>query len=436
MKRKCRYGKGGWWWASRGIESNWHILLFAFCLLPIYFSCREKAGKPVTDSQPQAAIYYCPMHPEVQQDHPGRCPIEECNGMELVLKTSDTLLENTLKPVNASVLASITTAKPVFKKMFLNVAASGFIDYDDRGKNNISSLVSGRIEKLFVRSNYQPVHMGEKVFEIYSPELVTAQENLIYILNNSPEEKSLIEAAAQKLKLLGFSDKMIEQLMTAKKVIRAIPVYSKFKGHVRESNVVKPASGMKNPMVAQDANYESEKILSVKEGKYVMMGETVFNVVNGNELAVVLSVKSSDIPKVYESQEAEIQIEGGTTFSGKIDFIEPQLRQGAKTITAKIYFDNSKHNFKIGSLVRAKFKGREFEALWIPLSALVDLGIEKIVWLKKDGNFSAKKVETGAVSDGMIEIADGLTEEDEIALEAHYLTDSEGFVKENEKENE
>ena len=74
------------------------------------------------------------------------------------------------------------------------------------------------------------------------------------------------------------------------------------------------------------------------------------------------------------------------------------------------------------------------ETLWIPLSSLVDLGREKIVFVKSNGNFIARKVETGAMSNSMVEISDGLTEEDEIASEAHYLIDSEGFIKTNEDE--
>ena len=431
MIGKCKYDKANRQYAvsSRQI----FILLIAYCLLPTFFiSCGENNSKVKSEIEnPKSEIYYCPMHPDVVSNKPGKCPKPECKGMDLVLKTSDTLLERVLKPVNNSVLASVKTTKPVFKKMSLDVEADGTVDYDNRTQGSISSLYSGRIEKLYVRSNYQQVYKGQKVFEIYSPELVTAQENLIYILNNSAGEETLIESAKQKLKLLGFSDSMLSHLIKTKKVLMAVPVYSNYEGLVYvETEKPKSSEGMMSSM-----STENNSQLSVKEGKYVMMGETVFNLIDINRLAVILQIKQDDISKVSTGQKTEIQFDNDTnSVKGKIDFIEPTFQEGKKSLSARVYIENKKHNHKIGSLVRAKIKGEEFEALWIPVSALMDLGKEKKVWLKKGGVFIAKKVEAGARAEGMIEISDGLTEESEIAIEAHYLTDSEGFIKTNEDE--
>ena len=426
MKRKCRYGKSSEFRAWSSEFKKIPCLILACCFLLL--SCREKNLKEKSQiSNLESQIYYCPMHPEIQQDSPGKCPIPECHGMELILKMSDTLLENTLKPVNVSVLASVKTVKPMFYKMNLDVEANGYIDYDSRTEHNISSLYSGRIEKLYIKYPYQPVHKGEKVFEIYSPELVTAQENLIYLLKNDSEETSLIKAAKQKLKLLGLSDNLIEKIINTKTIMYSVPVFSPYEGHAHE---------MKSMSAEMNTNNLSGKELSVKEGTYLMMGETVFNILNPHDVAVILQIKPEDISKVKIGATAEMKIEDnrGMSMTGKIDFIEPVFKEGFKTMTAKVYIDNQLHNHKVGSLVKAKIKGKEMEALWIPLSALVDLGKEKIVWLKKDGNFIARKVETGAMSSSMVEISDGLTEEDEIAAEAHYLIDSEGFIKTTEDE--
>lgn len=426
MKEKCKYDSG----RQLAIGSKQFMLSIAYCLLLIliFVGCREKKQNDESQiSTPTSQIYYCPMHPEIMQNHPGKCPKPDCMGMDLMIKTNDTLLENVLKTVNASVLASVKTINPVFQKMHMDVEADGYIDYDDRAKNNISSLVSGRIEKLYLRYNYQPVRKGEKVFEIYSPELVTAQENLVYLLNTDPDEISLINAVKQKLKLLGITDDLLTEIVKTKKVMQTVPIYSKYEGHIQETNDRKLSSEMNSrPSAKQE--------ISVKEGQYVMMGETIFNVVNENALAVIIQVTSDDIPKIHIGQETENTVEGGMPFRGKIDFIEPLLRQNAKTMSARIYFENKNYNYKVGSLVKIKIKGEEFETLWVPLSAVMDLGNKKIVWEKGRENYIAKKVETGVRSGNMIEIADGLTEESVIAAEAHYLTDSEGFIKENENE--
>ncbi len=436
MKERCKYVKASLQFA---VGSRQRILSLVYCLLLILLivGCgemgAEKQEPETKDSAAEKIIYCCPMHPEVQQDHPGKCPKPECKGMELVPKMSKGMI-NVLKPVNTSVLTSVKTTKPVFQKMPMDVEANGYIDYDDRTKNNISSLVSGRIEKLYVKYNYQPIHAGEKVFEIYSPELVTAQENLIYVLNNDADETTLIESAKQKLRLLGFSDDLLNELVKTKKVMRTVPVYSKYEGHVHQMEEMKSSPTMNQMGASQVSNYASDKELAIKEGQYVMMGETVFNVISQESIAVILQIKAEDLGKVTKGQMAEVIIDGGMTMNSKIDFIEPILKKGTKTIIAKVYFNNAKLNHKIGSLLKSKIKGKEFEALWVPLSAIVDLGKEKVVWVKREGNFIAKKVETGVSSDNMIEISDGLTESDEIAMEAHYLTDSEEFIKTNENE--
>ncbi len=381
-------------------------------------------------------VYYCPMHPDVISDVPGKCPKPECMGMALVLKTADTLLERVLRPVNNSVLASVRTIKPVFKKMTMDVQADGTVDYDNRRRSSISSLYSGRIEKLYVKYNYQPIHKGEKVFEIYSPELVTDQENLVSLLTNSPDEETLIESAKQKLKLLGFSDILLKNLLDTKRVLMAVPVFSDCEGYVYEVPAYTKPSGNMNPMGAgQKDNLQANPQLSVKEGQYLMMGQTIFNIVDVRIVAVILQIKQDDISKVSKGREVELLFDNDTTpVKGKIDFIEPLFKDGIKSLSVRVYIDNSKHNHKIGSFVRAKIRGESFETLWVPLSAVMDLGQQKKVWLKENGYFMAKEVETGIKSQGFIEIADGLTDESEIAVEAHYLIDSEGFIKTNEDE--
>jgi len=431
MKRKCRYGKR----SRQSAVGNRQIIFIVYCLLLVVLisSCGENKKQETVNNTPKI-VYYCPMHPDVQQDHPGKCPHEECNGMDLVSKTLDSLSENVLKPANASVLSSAQTIKPVFQKMQLDFDATGYIDYDSRTNNNISSLYSGRIEKLYVKYLYQPIHKGEKVFEIYSPELVTAQENLIYLLNNDALETGLIAAAKQKLMILGFMNDLLDELVKTKKVIQAVPVFSSYEGHVHEVKTVKAFSSGMSDTEEKRNDFLSGGKLSVKEGMYIMMGEPIFNVVSDEKLAVMLQIKAEDMSKVHTGQKVEIEVDGGMKINGTIDFIEPMLKDAAKTMVARVYFENRNQDFKVGSLVKAKIKGEEFGALWIPLTALVDLGKEKIVWVKENGNFVAVKVETGARANGMIEVSDGLTEESEIAAEAHYFMDSEGFIKTNQDE--
>jgi len=432
MKEKCRYGKSLKLKVS-GLKFRGLVACGLWLMAcGLWLGCEEKKQEQKTElNNPDSEIYTCPMHPEIVQDHPGICPKPECHGMALVLKTEDTLIAPVIKHVNSSVLASIKTVKPVYAIMPVVVEADGYIDYNENMKNNIASLVGGRIEKLYVRYNYQPVKKGQRVLDLYSPELITAQENLVYLLNNDSMEQSLINAAKQKLALLDFKGELLNELIRTKKVKQTIPIYSNYNGYVYE----KSATSAMNPMAAaQTENTGTGKQLTVKEGKYVMMSETIFYVANNENIAVMFQVKSEDVSKVQKGAEANIINEGNRELKGKVDFIEPILKEGRKTMTGRIYLHNTDDDFKVGSLVKVKIKGEVYETLWVPASAVMDMGKGKFVWLKKNGNFTAKIVETGLRSGDRIEIADGLTEADEIAIEAHYLIDSEGFVKENENE--
>jgi Cu(I)/Ag(I) efflux system membrane fusion protein len=164
------------------------LLLIAYCLLA---SCSRNNKHTLTEQ------YTCPMHPTVVKDKPGTCPI--C-GMELVLKGNHSEevkitdeLTYLLKPVNSAVVSSIKTIIPVKKSMEIKSNVNGLITYDTRTFTAISSRFEGRIEKLFVKYNFQPIHKGQRILEIYSPELLTAQRDLLYLLKSDKENSQLID---------------------------------------------------------------------------------------------------------------------------------------------------------------------------------------------------------------------------------------------------
>ena len=406
MKKNCRF-------------VNKLQFLFGILLLIMLISCMDEKSDVLNQ---EAETYYCPMHPEVQQNEPGEC--EKCNGMKLVLKDSENYLDAVLKPVSSSILSNVKIINPQYKSFSAAVEVFGVLEYDDKEKNNISSIYSGRIEKLHIRYNYQPVKKGDKILEIYSPEVVTAQENLIYLLKTSPDEKFLIEAAKQKLFLLQISKEQINEIEETKIVKHTFSVYSNYEGHIQEMGSEKMQ------------NYQSSPILSLKEGGYVTSGDVLFNVVNSNRIIAILNIKSSDISKVYKGQKAEMVLNNNsnTAIEGEVDFIEPIFNKESKSMKIRVTIHNHNREYKIGSLVKAKILSDSLETLWVPASSVLNLGKIKIVWIWEDGLFIAKKVETGMAHNGWIEIADGLIENNQIASEAHYLTDSEGFVKVNENE--
>lgn len=406
MKKNCRYDK---------------FLLFVFCLL-FAVGCNESTQQQTDSGNAKSEIYYCPMHPEVQQDHPGECA--KCGGMKLVLKDPANFLDAVLKPVSSNVISKANIIKPEYKNVPVEVSALGYVDYDDNNKADISSRYSGRIEKLYIKYNYQSVKKGDPVFEVYSQDLVTAQENLIYLLKTSPEETSLIDAARKKLKLLQLTDEQIMEIENSKRVKNSMTVYSKYNGHVQEIS-----SGQMGNQ--QMSDYSKTPLISVREGMYVERGMVLFNVVNPYKVVAMLKIKPTEIGKIYKSQKVFFYLnnDSSNTIHGTVDFIEPVYNDKAKSMMVRVNMNNEEKKYKIGSLVNAKIVADSLETLWVPATAVVDLGRNKIVWKWEDGLFKATKVETGMKANNWIEIADGLTESDEIASEGHYFSDSEGFIK-------
>jgi Cu(I)/Ag(I) efflux system membrane fusion protein len=118
-------------------------------------------------------------------------------------------------------------------------------------------------------------------------------------------------------------------------------------------------------------------------------------------------------------------------FRASIDFIEPFYRKDSKTLTARVYFNNSSLKIPIGSQVRAVIFGNSKDAYWLPKEAVLSLGIDKVVFHKVGGGFKAQKVNTGILHKEHIQIVSGLTAKDSVAVNAQYLMDSESFIKLN-----
>jgi len=403
-------------------------VLFSVTLL---FSCSNQQEKPVVSEKKQAEMYTCPMHPQILEAKPGSCPI--C-GMTLVKKSGQASedagisLNTVLEPVNSSAISSVEAITPKEKEVPVTISVDGYLDYDTRTFNNIASRFSGRIEKLYIKYAFQEIKQGERLFDIYSPELVTGQQDLIYLVKNSSDETSLIRAAKQKLLLLGMTGAEIEQVVKSERYFYSLPVYSPYTGHVHNP-AHSPMAGAGDAPAQPDLGGNTP--LPVKEGTYVNKGQTLFNVVNPHMLWAVIKMDPTDILTVKLNQPVSISLPDSpcTTLEGKVDFIEPTVREGDRTTSIRIYLHNMSHQLKVGSLVKAKIETGHTNGLWIPRAALIDQGESKIVWLREGAAYHAHQVATGIINGNQIQIVKGLSTADSIAASAQYLSDSESFIK-------
>jgi membrane fusion protein, copper/silver efflux system len=391
--------------------------------------CRQNVQKQALNSTRQQ--YTCPMHPEISRERPGTCPV--C-GMKLVLKQGAQstgikmiMPENLLKPTNEYVLSSIPLTTISYKDLPLELHALGDIAYDTRYTNTISARVSGRIVKLYIKYRYGHIHQGEPLLEIYSPELNTAQQNLVFLLKNDPLNVNLVGAAKEKLLLLGMSNYQLQALIRTQQVTPTVSVLSPYTGHVHEAGNM--SDEKRSPGQASTLSQSTEE-LPLKEGMYLQKGQPIVSVFNTDHAWAILHIYAADQSQVKTGDRVTIQPETSPdkSFNAVINFIEPFYQQDSKTVTARVYFTNTE-DIPVGAQVRAVITTTIKNGAWLPEDAILSLGLNKIVFLKAGGGFKAHKIFTGIVAGNSIQVTSGLAAGDEVAANAQFLMDSESFIK-------
>lgn len=406
-------------------------VLYLFVVLAVIVTGCNSSDKGKNTIAAGKQQYRCPMHHEIVRDKPGNCPI--C-GMDLVpfggeeKALTDVKLTTLLRPTNSYVISTIPTIALEHSEEQIEVEALGTVQYDTREIGSVSSRVNGRIEKLYLRYTFQDVNKGQKIMDIYSPELLTAQQNLLFLLKSDAGNTSFINAAKEKLLLLGMSSEQLQQVIQTRKPSLTVPVYSNYSGHIHD------ALSMNAPMSVSLAGPITTRDLMLKEGMYVQKGQTLLSVYNPHKLWAVLNIYADkqDLIKVGNTVRIVPETAPDKDFRAKIDFIEPFFREGSKTLTARVYFENHTMNMPVGSQVKAVIFGNRITADWLPKDAVISLGLDKIVFKKLNGVFKAIRVKTGLSYNNKIQIIDGLSPYDEVAANAQFLMDSESFIKVNE----
>ena len=379
-----------------------------------------------------APVYTCPMPEDsVFSDTPGRCP--KC-GMDLVKVDTgeDEELESLARGTNEFVRSLLPVVQLEKRSEDMEIEALGSVEYDTRAAAAISARVSGRIERLYVRYRFQEVRQGQRIMDVYSPELTTAQETLLYLLRNDPSNLGLIDATREKLLLLGMDRRQLDDVVRSRKPTQLIAVYSPYAGHIHEAS---DPAGMRpegDGAMRDIARITGE--LGIREGMYVEKGKNLFTLYNPARAWALLSIFAEDHTMVKVGNPARIVPETapGRDVRAEVGFIEPFYRKDSKTLTARVPFDNSRLRIPIGSQVKAVIYGNAKDAYWLPADAVVSLGLDRVVFVKSGDGFVARKIKTGARYRQRVQVTDGLAPEESVASNAQYLVDSESFIKAKE----
>jgi Cu(I)/Ag(I) efflux system membrane fusion protein len=419
------------------IKGNFYLLV-AGCLLLIFLSaCNEQKEENHLRHQAETIeLYTCPMPGDsVFSDKPGKCP--KC-GMDLVKKekegkaVQEISLNTLLKPANEYVISSLPLINAEYREEAVEIEVLGYTAYNTSSVGAIAARVSGRIEKLYVKYRFQKIIRGQKIMGIYSPELVTAQQNLLFLLKNDKENVSMIEAAKQKLLQLGFSEQQLQQVIQSGIPSMTVDVYSNYSGHIHEAgSMAKTNQEQPGEDGAMNAATQTTQELNLKEGMYVQKGQTVFSVYDPARLWILLNIYPQDQAFVKTGDKVRIvpETKPDNDFRAGINYIEPFFRKGSKTIAARVNYDNSSLQLPIGSQIKATVFSGVHTGMWLPKEAVLSLGLDKVVFLKTADGFRVHKIETGHAHKKLLQVTGGLQEKDSVVANALYLVDSESFIK-------
>ena len=257
------------------------VLVISIIGYAIYFFVFKSDNHP--ENLLQKEVYTCPMHPEIIRYKPGSCPI--C-GMTLVKKVTngkaleDNSIENLLKPTDNFIVGNYTTTTPKDTILTTEINLPGIVVYDPNSAVNIAARMNGRIEKMYVNYKFQRVYKGQKLFDLYSPELLTEQQNFIYMISDDMGNyTSVVNSSKKKLLLYGMTSNQINTLAATKKSNPVITIYSPASG------IIQGTENMANPAVIQMQNAStSTESLSVKEGDYIKKSQVIFKLVNTDKV--------------------------------------------------------------------------------------------------------------------------------------------------------
>ena len=382
-----------------------------------------------SEMEHQNEVYTCSMHPQIIRDKPGNCPI--C-GMTLVKKITennsvqDNSIDNLIKPTDNFIVGNYQTTTAIDTTISSEINLPGIVAYDPNSSVNIAARMSGRIERMYVNYKYQKVNKGQKLFDLYSPELLTEQQNFIYMVINDADNISIINASKQKLLLYGMTQNQINTLITSKTANPRISIYSPASGIIDGTETM---ANVSTPAMQSGSN--STEILNVKEGNYIKKGEVIFKLLNTDKVWGIFNVIQGYNSLIKTSQSIQIttELDKNEVIDAQINFVETQLNPADKTNRIRVYLNNNKLKLPIGLRLQGIVKTNAVNGIWIQKQSMVSIGNKKIVFLKMENGFKASSIKTGIEMDDFIQIIEGISIKDTIAKNAQYLIDSESFIK-------
>lgn len=353
-------------------------------------------------------IWTCSMHPQIRMDKPGLCPICAMDLIPLNTESSASLDENAITMTKEAVqLANVSSI--IVKKLDAekSIRLFGKIQADESKIQIQASHVSGRIEKLNINFIGEKINEGQTIASIYSPELVTAQEELLELLKMKNTQQNLIEASRQKLYRWKLSNEQVSEIE---------------KGGKAKTNF---------EIKANTSGYVIKKFVNV--GDYISQGQSLFEIANLNSVWAMFDAYESDIPWISNGDNINFTAQSvpGKIFSGIVNYIDPVLNSGTRVSKLRVEINNTSNSLKpemfiTGNLI-ANLKDYN-NSIVIPKSSILWTGVRSLVYIKlknmKEPTFVMREVTLGPSLGNSYVITEGLNEGEEIVTNGVFSIDA------------
>lgn len=361
-------------------------------------------------TKPAQIKYVCPMHPHVISDTPGTCPI--C-GMNLEKVTVGAAAQEILVGVSGGMQQALGMRSQMVKKgsLYRFVKTIGTVEYNQDAISHMHTRITGWVETVKVHNVGQKVKKGQLMYELYSPELINAQDDYMQALDYFKQDKKrgsiLKEKARQRLTLLGVAEHLISKLETSGNTIYKMPFYA-------------PQDGI----VSQ---------LDLREGMYIQPGNTLVELVDISSVWVIADVFENEQSWLGVGRSAEVTAAAQGLFDlpTSIDYIYPELDTVTRAMRVRLKLNNPKQLLRPGTLVDVSlFGGPKHDIITIPAEALILTGREnRVVVQRESTGFASISVKVGMMAQGQAEIIEGLKEGDHVVVSGQFLLDSEASIQ-------
>ncbi|MFH1594919.1 MAG: efflux RND transporter periplasmic adaptor subunit [Pseudomonadota bacterium] len=392
-------------------------------LVPVYGELGQPA-KPAATAKRERKIKYwvSPMDPGYVRDKPGKAPC----GMDMVPVYEDVegaAVAHGVIAVSPTTVQSmgVRTAKVEVKPLSRVTTAVGLVTYNERNLAVINTKVNGWVEKLYVNATGDPVRKGQTLLSIYSPELVSAQEEYLLALRNLQTlgKSPITEMAEGAQRLAQATSRRLEYFDITPSQIEAL----KNTGRVKKNLVlISPANGIVTKRL-------------VTQGMYVQAGMPLLEVADLTTVWVDADIYQYELPWIKVGQPAfmTLQYLPGETFPGTIDYLYPYLKGETRTAKVRLRFPNPKLKLKPEMFAQVRIESPVTkEAVVVPTEAVLDTGLKQQVFIALGGgHFEPREVKLGVEgNDGLREVLSGLQGGEEVVTSAQFLLDSESRFRE------